>query len=247
MAIEPKYPNSAGRLLAVLDSLEHNKPFSDQLAVIILGRSAIKNEKDKLLQGLKAVGELHKLYVTFLEDLDNTNMTEDERSVLINGLASLYEIIYPNPAKITGNIRRITDAEKALLEVCATRIENESVITEEDLSKIRQSIDGLRESATSLPKHSVLREVILELARLSDDAVNRFNIYGARGLKYAFKNMLAEVAEVYMHEETKEELKDNTTWDKAVKHIKLVDAIAGKVMKYQPLLEQMSGYLLPKL
>ena len=103
----------------------------------------------------------------------------------------------------------------------------------------------LRETIEELPDGSVLRKILLELARLSEDSVNRFNIYGAKGIKKAFKDMLAEVAEVYLQDEEEiSEAKNTPAWRKIVIHIKMFDNVAAKAMKYKPLLEKASQFLI---
>jgi len=240
---EPKYPNSAGRLLAILEAIQSGKPVAQQLVPILFGEEAPSNEKDISLQGVKAVTELHTLYATFLQDLADSNMSDEERTVLEKGLSSLENLLYP--LALNQGLREVSEAEKALLEVCATRLPKENIIDETDFQNIKESIQSLRTAISELDNHPILKNILLELARLSEDSINRFNIYGAEGLKKAFKNMLAEVAEVYLQDdEDIVEIKENPAWDKAVKHLKLFDSVAAKAMKYRPLIEKASQYFI---
>jgi len=240
---EPKYPNSAGRLLAILEAIQSGKPVAQQLVPILFWEEAPSNEKDISLQGVKAVTELHILYATFLQDLADSNMSKEERTVLEKGLSSLENLLYP--IALNQGLREVSEAEKALLEVCATRLPKENIIDETDFENIKESIQSLRTAISELDNHPTLKNILLELARLSEDSINRFNIYGAEGLKKAFKNMLAEVAEVYLQDdEDIVEIKENPAWDKAVKHLKLFDSVAAKAMKYRPLIEKASQYFI---
>lgn len=239
----PKYENSAGRLLAILESLQHGQPAAQQLIPMMFGQPAPGNDKEISIEGVKAITELHILYANFLQDLANADMSDEERLVLEKGLSPLQTLMYP--MALNQGLRLVSEAEKALLEVCATRLPKENKIDEKDIEEIQESIKSLKTEINELPEESILRKILLELSRLSEDSINRFNIYGSKGLKKAFKNMLAEVAEVYLQDEEDEsKIKESSAWDKAVKHLKLFDSIAAKTMKYKPLLERASQYFI---
>lgn len=240
---EAKYQNSAGRLLAVLESLDSKQASYSYLIPIFFDKKPPDDQKQQSILGMKAVTELHILYAEFLEDLSNADIGEDEKSVLEKGLVSLESLMFPQA--MNQAVRALSDAEKALLEVCATRLPKEIKVSAEDFEAIRNSINSLRSEVNQLPERSVLRELLLELVRLSEDSINRYHIYGAGGLKNAFKSMLSEVAEIYMqNEEDADELKSSPAWENAVDHLKLFDAVASKVMEYRPLIESASKLLL---
>jgi replicative superfamily II helicase len=238
-----KYANSAGRLLAIIEGLKANLTIVDQLVPVMLDKTPSKDNKIIVIDGLKVSIELQKMYLDFLRDLENADISEEERAVLKKGLSSLDSLIFLQG--VNQSMRVATESEKALLEVCATRLPKENIINEDDLNNIKESVTILRDAINELPHGSVLRQMLLELARLSEDAINRFHIYGAKGLKSAFKDMLAEVSEIYLQEEEDvEEIKESTAWKSIVDHLKLFDSIAAKTMKYRPLLEKASQYLI---
>jgi len=238
----PKYPNSAGRLLNVLDGLQPNGTLTHQLLPLIFDRQMPDDTHQQSIESIKVLTELHIMYVEFLQDLADADIPDDEKSVLEKGLASLATLMYP--AASNQGARVVSESEKALLEVCATRLPKENILEDTDVGNIRESISLLRESVEELPDTSILRSILLELARLSEDSINRFNIYGAKGIKKAFKDMLAEVAEIYLQdEEDVSDIKNTPAWDTAIKHIKLFDSVAAKAMKYKPLLEKASQFL----
>ena len=80
---------------------------------------------------------------------------------------------------------------------------------------------------------------MLEIIRLSEDAISRFRTRGAGGLKKAFKEMLGEAAYLFGTESVDSEvdLKSTTAWEAIQKHLKIVDALASKLLKYKPLIE----------
>ena len=80
-------------------------------------------------------------------------------------------------------------------------------------------------------------------ARLSRNALDQYNIYGARGFKAAFKRMLSEQMEVYLEQGAKN-IQDKPWWKQAVDHVKQIDAIAARLLECKPLLESVGALLL---
>jgi hypothetical protein len=241
--IQPRYPNSAGRLLAILEIIKPNQYYIAQLGPLFFDEKPTKDVAQLALLGIKSLSQLHSIYAEFIQDLSEADIPDEEKNVLIKGTSSLASIMYPNTAHT--NMRAVNDAEKALLEVCATRLPKENIIEPDDFEQVLQSIIELKKCVSELAEGSILKTILLELIRLSEDAISRFNIYGAKGLKKAFKNMLAEVSEIYLQDdEDVSEIKDTASWSKATEHLKKFDLVAAKAMKYQPYIEKVSGFLL---
>lgn len=240
---EPKYQNSAGRLLALIGNLPPNQAIVDMLPKYF-GQSP-QSQQEKQQATLANLMEIHKLYLDFRQDMLDAEISDDQRNVLLTGLSSIGQSIYP--MQLNNVFRAITDAEKSLLEVCATIIPQEGALTKNDIYTIRKSIASLRSSVEDSKISPTLRKTLLELIRLSEDAISRFNIYGARGLKKAFKSMLAEAAEVYAMTSdsvNQEELKKSPVWKSIVGHLKTFDAVASRLLKYKPMLENAVRLLL---
>ena len=106
--------------------------------------------------------------------------------------------------------------------MAATMIPQEAVLLKEDIEKIRESIVSLRRLVDdgSLPLE--LRQVLLDLIRLSEDAISHYTIRGALGLRKAFKAMLGEVGEFYAFksDEDKQILTKSSGWKAVWKHMK---------------------------
>lgn len=240
---QPRYPNSAGRLLSILENIKGGQSFVVQLGPLFFNEIPRDDIAQKTLLGIKAMNQLHLIYVSFVEDLDEADIPQEEKSVLLKGLESLNSLMYAS--SMDQAMRIPTEAEKALLEVCATRLPKENNLEAEDLELISKSIFDLKALVGELTSNSILKTVLLELIRLSEDSINRFNIYGAKGLKSAFKNMLAEVAGIYLQDqEDVAEIKNTTAWGKVTDHLKTFDKVASSVVKYKPLLEKASGFML---
>lgn len=244
MAIpEPEFRNSAGRLLALLAAIPDGQALTDALPPLI-GINT-KNPHEKLQGALVFLLEMHKVYLEFRQDMIDADINEQQRDTMLAGLSSLEQSLYPT--QLNGVVRKPTEAEISLLKVCATFIAQEGPLTEDDIQCIRDSIAELRARVEDGKISPTLRKALLELIRLSEDAISRFNIHGARGLKRAFKAMLADAAELYgMTEPNKDrdDLKKSTAWAAIIKHLKSVDAVASKLLKYRPLLESTSKLLL---
>jgi len=240
---DPEYQNSAGRLLALLTSLKKNQNLIDEAPKILGEKADGAQEKQQL--ALSLLMEMHRVYLEFRQDMFDAEINDQQREVLLSGLSSVQQSLYP--VQLNAGWREITEAEVSLLKVCATFIVQDAPITKDDLEAIRTSIAELRSQVESGSLSPTLRKALLELIRLSEDAISRFNIYGARGLKKAFKSMLADAAELYgMTDSQKDatELKKSGAWGAIIRHLKLVDSIASKLLKYRPLLQGASTLLL---
>lgn len=171
-------------------------------------------------------------------------MGDAQRSVLLNGLESLKSLIYPH--QLNENIRVISEAEFSLLEVCATVLNQEGEIQEEEIEEIKKSIANLRTLIEKSDTPEVLKKLLLEYIRLSNDSLERYSIYGAKGLKEAIKRMLAESAEMQwsLNQDETEEIRNDDAWKAAVDHLRLLDRIGSKILKYQPLLQAGTRLLL---
>lgn len=240
---EPAYQNSAGRLLAILKSLQNGVSYLDLIPRLFgtTGQTAEENQQACIVGLL----EIHKLYVEFLQDMHDANINDQQRNVLLSGLASIRQSIYP--IALNAGFRVPTDAEKSLLEVAATVISTEAKLQEDDLKKIRESIADLRILVEGAEIPPSIRQVLLDLIRISENAISRYNIHGARGLRKAFKEMLAEAAMSYglaSGEGEREVLKNSGAWAAILKTLKTFDEIASRLLKYKPLLENVSQLLL---
>jgi hypothetical protein len=124
--------------------------------------------------------------------------------------------------------------------VCATFIQEEGDLSKEDIDKISEAIKELRDLIKDGEIAPALRKSLLELVRLAEDAIARFNIHGAKGLRKAFKHMLGEAAEAYGLAKSPDEAnasKNSSTWPAVVKLLKVMDVVVSKAIKYKPLLE----------
>jgi len=119
----------------------------------------------------------------------------------------------------------------------------EQELLDDDKNKILESIERLKQTIdeSDLPKS--VRIALLEIVRLSRNALDQFNIHGARGFKAAFKRMLSELLEVYL-DQGPDTVKNKSWWNQAFEHVKLIDAVAGRLLKYKPLLESVGRLFL---
>lgn len=240
---EPEFRNSAGRLMALLKAVPEGKALTEVLPPLIGVNT--KNAQQKQQAALTFLMELHKAYLEFRQDMLDAQINDLQRETMLTGIASIEESLYP--VQLNGAMRKPTEAELSLLKVCATFISQEAPITKDDIDVIRESVADLRRVVENGDISPTLRKAILELIRLTEDAISRFNIHGARGLKRAFKAMLADAAELYgMTDPNKDrdELQKSGVWAAIVGHLRTVDAVASKLLKYKPLLEGASQLFL---
>lgn len=216
--------------MVLLDSLSPQSPLQDGVQALF----ELKFDKPYAKQQatIDFLSDLHRMFQDFRQDMREANISNPQRDVLLNGLAQVEAMLYP--LNLGNPVRAMTEAERSLLQVCATIIEEEGEITEDDLTEIRKSIAELRTQVESGDISPTLKKVLLELIRLSEDAIARFTIRGARGLRRAFKAMVGEVAELYGIDE--EEQQNSTAWSAIKKHLNIVDTVAAKLLKYRPLI-----------
>lgn len=239
----PEHQNSAGRLLSILIAIPEGKQLLETLPPLF-GFEAT-NMQQKQQAALVALMELHKIYIEFRQDMIDANISEKQRNVMLGGLETLVQTIYP--VNLQGGTRKITAAEVSLLRVCATFISEDEAVTKDDIAKIRDSIDELRDEVEDSDISPSLRKILLEIIRLSEDAISRYNIHGARGLRKAFKMMLADAAELYgMTDQNadRQSLIKTPAWTAIINHLKIYDDIASRLLKYKPLLTYVSQILI---
>lgn len=240
--IVPPYNNSAGRLLAILSHIDPKTPVWQYLPdLIFVIEMPVPGDKRPELT-IAAMSELHRMYHQFLDDMKTAPFNEGQRELVTKRLANLEQIIYSPSANEA--IRALTDAEKLGLEFCANTFDQEEKLTEDDIDAIRSSILELQTQVEKADVPQTLRKILLELIRLSDDAIARYNIHGARGLEKAFKGMLAELTELY-HADTKEqeEIKKSPAWEKVRDLFVTFDNLLTKIMKYPLMIDKLGGLL----
>ncbi len=233
---EPKYQNSAGRLLALLTAPPSGQTFAEVFPKTF--GLPMASQDEKVRSCFTALGEIETVYLEFKRDLVDATTNEQQRNVLLSGLATVPQCFYP--MQLNATYRGLTEAEKSLLEVCATMISQEEPLRPDDIKTIRESLADLRKFLEQSDIASTLRKVLLDLIRLSEDAISRFNVYGARGLRRTFKTMLGEAAEFYGNMQQSSEAergKSAEGWKKITHHLKVFDSVASKLLKYQPLFE----------
>lgn len=243
----PTTNNSAGRLLAFFESIERSGQLWQILPRLIDPNSSLQNQLlEALPLGYELLGELQSAYEQLLEDLDMPPFIEGEREILLQGLAGLRETIYP--VSLGNQFRQPSDAEKALLKVAGSRIPQEGKLTDDETGRIRDSIAELQKLVDKADLPRDLRKALLELIRLSQEALDRFNIRGARGLKSAWKQMVGESMDLFRTISPDKQKNDPLVLEalKTIReHLVVFDDIAARLMKIQPLLEDAARFLLP--
>lgn len=229
----PEFNNSAGRLIRLLEMLPSQYSYFDTITKFYTPATSPEPE----MQGrayLDFMGLVGKSFDAFLTDIENSpNIPDLTRGLIKEGLTNLAQYAFTNsPASAP---RKLQDAELALVRMAGSMLDMEPDLPESDVDSIRESIESLRKELEKADLTKSARQALLELVRLSRNALDHYNIYGAQGFRKAFKKMLSELMEVYLHEGA--EVTKSSWWQTAMSHAKLVDSVAGKMLKYKPLLE----------
>jgi hypothetical protein len=237
---KPLKRNSAGRLLWLFSSYPQGHPLVNFLPELMTGNPG-KTQAEKYQICYDSLVEIHELYRQFQQDMENASISDEQRKTILSNLQNLEELVYPGA--LTNNIRPLGETEKSVLQIAATFIEEEDELEKEDIDEIRESIAALRSLVEGSDVSPTLRKTLLELIRLADDAISRFNIHGARGLKRAFKAMLVEAMDLHSSENAKE-LENSGIWQKIRDLILKMGRVADRILKHRDLIEKAKEWLL---
>lgn len=244
LALNIKYNNSAGRLLAILNAIKQkdNGTYMDLFPKVFGNDDEEANKKLPAIQRLSitfdGIHELQTLYSHVVSDVRKSALAKEQIEVALRGILSIRETI--NPANLKSNFRPISEAEGAMLEMCAAGLDTFAEASDDELEELRKSAEDLFETAKRQDIDKTLQRVILELARVSKNSIDLYEIRGPEGLRAAFKEMIGELSEILFTGTTdkeKEEIKKSETWQEVCKHLQRFDMIASKLMQYRPLLE----------
>lgn len=234
----PVYNNSAGRFLSLVTMYQSNTNYFDK-AVTFYEPSDEKGFRENAFYDFtRLVSSTFEELVTDVKTADN--IPEATRAEIMSGIRSLYSLVYPEHPN--AKVRDLQQHEVAAIRFAGSLLEAEQEITESDEQQIRDSIEELRQLVQSSEISKSARVAILELIRLTRNALDQYTIHGARGFKKALKMMLAELMEVHFHEGT--ETANQTWWKRAVRHVRLFDDVTSRLLKYKPLLESATTLLL---
>jgi hypothetical protein len=249
MKLDVKYRNSAGRLLVLLTDMPaacQGKEMVHGLPQFfeIKGFDPRNTSHDRVPMAYEGLRELQMVYMQFKADMEAVDINEDQRKVLLSGLKGLEETIYP--MQLNGGFRTLGAAEKSLLEVCATVLNREDGLTTATLDEIKKSVSELESVIRDSATPDELKKVLLDLIRLSREALDRYSIHGAAGLRKAFKQMLGEVAELHftLSEEQEVKVKTSGAWQMMLSHLNKFNTLIGVVDKSAPLLKKAKDGLL---
>lgn len=229
----PEFNNSAGRLLCLLKMLPSQSSYFDTI-VQFYGFKANAPAETKGRAYLDFMALIGRAFDEFIVDVETSTAIPDvTRGIIKEGLSDLINCAYPTSPN--NSARKLQDAEVALLRMAASMLAVEPPLNKDDIQEIRKSIDELQKLLEDSNLKTSARTAILELMRLSRNAIDYYAIHGAKGFRAAFKKMLADLMEIYLHEGR--EATKETWWTKAVDHLRKIDAVASKLLKYKPLLE----------
>lgn len=181
ISLEPlKYTNSAGRLFRFMTAREGDSSLAYYFAAVLYPNFAAYADVKKRKAGIKAIAKAQEMYEEFVSDLQSAEMLEAQRALLLHGLSGLGAIFYPE--NISAATRAMSEAERSLLELSATFLPMEGQIEQEDVEKIRASIEELRVQLDRGDLNPTLRKMLQELVRIGTGCIDRANIEGVRGL-----------------------------------------------------------------
>jgi hypothetical protein len=242
---KPKYQNSAGRLLAVFSSLP-SQGSPNTYKQMLAGHIGIEANKGYPLRStFAAIALLQTCFDEFWADVDTAPALSQLSSLLRESLKGLTASAYPS--NLDQQFPKPSSSEVGMIEVAARLLPQDQELDQDDIARIRESISDLRSLIFNGGISPSLKAILLDLIRLSEDALAHYDIRGARGLKKAFVAMLGETQMLYTTETKvgrQDELKKSGVWSAIQKHLQIVDLMLAKVQQYQPLIETGAQYFL---
>jgi len=178
-----------------------------------------------------------------MSDLTDAGIPDTTKQTLREGLKGVGSVL--NPVQLQGACKRIGDAERAVLELAATLLPQGDVLIKTDLDQIRESLAGLQKLTEEADISPTLKKSILELIRLTNDAIARFRIHGASGFKKRFKQMIGEAA-LLSQEIDKETVEGKSVIERVQKHLLTIDGVLARITKYKPMFDYLVPLMLGK-
>ena len=226
---KPKYENSAGRLLTILQVGRNGKACLHAIPKSLGVELPHANSNDESAQVVyEFFSEVHRLYHEFLKDMEGVD--GPEKDVLLNGLAGLPK--HMSPLQLNGACSVLSEAEASLLEVCAAKLSTEETLTEDDIARIRSCIDELRRVIDESRISRTLEKALLDLCRIAEDAISRYEIRGAKGVRDGRVSMVGELMLIY-RDQNKDSISDEVWWQKAVNLAHVLDLVVTRLCKYK--------------
>ena len=231
--VVPPRNNSAGRLIGLLSLIQRG----DGYAKLLMGFYELKGPKGKpptnrqyLMAFVDFTAKLQNVYAQFVNDVESPNSPiASLRPLIGDGLGALHLTIFPQGW--TENIRVPTSAEIAILRHAAELLPDDGDPKQSDVDELRGHIEFLRSLAESADIHPLVKNALLEVARLASNALSEYLIYGPDSFHSAFKRMLGELMEAWLRRGYSETVQQ-PWWSQVVRTVMMVDGIASTLGRY---------------
>lgn len=244
MALDIKYNNCHGRLLAVLRHIRA-APANQRLTTVYAEifpstvRSTPNNGETLTLDSLSIQLDLNELIDSVLADAESLRETNDDFALFFDALKPADQLRnLLSPLQIVQNCAKVfTDSVEMALVTFAQASSTEPAIEENELAAIRTAVDALMDQIESSTLPRSIREFLFNMQRASRDMIDRFRISGVRGLKPQFHRVLGEMADVYRADEKKSEER-KSFWQAVTNVIRQFDNVVSKAQKYPALVDK---------
>lgn len=230
--------NSASRLLNVFDNFRGGQQIGTLAATHVLhqpvGNQA--NEKELAKKTLVAAIELQRMYERVKDDIGNLHRNDALKETFLEELSELEKVVYNSNLK--SSYQPISPASRHNLAVLSAMLDDDEVY-ETDLESLYKQLDQLKNIADGSGTDPRIRKLIMELARVGRDALDRFGIHGPDGLTEAFKKMSADLSLFFINltDDDKKKTSPAEWWVKVKNITNEFEWLAKKARQVQPVLE----------
>jgi hypothetical protein len=236
VASADKKRNSAGRFLAALSGMDGSRSYARAIPPLI-GQSPITSKDyQNCYIGLLA---LHELYAQLADDL---SLNAQTRGVL-NGLSRVKQTLYPS--QLDSVFQPLEESEKSLLGLAAELLPEELPIERGDDEPLREAIRSLHHMAERTAGGPAVRATLLEMTRISDDALGRYKIHGARAFRRAVGDLLGQAMTLRASadENGAEDQFQAGIWPAVFEVLRQFDLLGSKLLGQKPMLHWAGQWL----
>lgn len=185
--------------------------------------------QEKYRLSMASLLELNSLFDEFLIELQNASLPEETCEHFRQGFVKIPALL--NPQNLGSTMEAFPAAELSLLELAASLMTRTGEASESSLQQIEKDIQRLQTIVREAVLDSSIKTILLELIRIAQDAIARYQIHGKNSLKKGFKMMIGELSDVHRLDETAQaQFKASEAWDAVMNLIKSTDVAANSVI-----------------
>lgn len=203
--LDIRYHNPAGRLLALFSRISPQDA-ALKLRFILAKAYGIPPESPEIYNLLVGMRECYEEIAAWCE------LNSREGHLWRRTLPKLEIVACPTQIDLAANdyVQLGLPAVMYFLESIAEAMAQEAEMVKDELVELKNQLAAVADAVNRAELSAGLRRWLLELLRMMREAIDRYEISGARGLRKTFYRLVGELREVYEDRKSKAEAGDQT-------------------------------------